>query len=248
MRIRSKSGIVINAGIALAMLLTASIGTPAHAGSITYVTPSGATTGGGPVNAEVDFTTAAGSITVTLKDLQANPKDVAQLLSDLSFTVGNGGSLTGSAQTAASSQELTVNGNGTFSIGANLTTVAAVGWVYTTTSSTGRLDVLQGPGHAGPEHLIIGAPGGPTYANANGSTAGNGPHNPFLNQSATFTITAPNVSADTTITAAIFSFGTTEGVLIPGVPAVPEPSSLLLSLVGLGVVGSIRLYRRRRGS
>jgi MYXO-CTERM domain-containing protein len=141
-----------------------------------------------------------------------------------------------------------VNGNGTFSIGANLTTVAAVGWVYTTTSSTGRLDVLAGPGHAGPAHLIIGPPGGPTYANANGSIAGNGPHNPFLNQSATFTITAPNVSADTTITAATFSFGTTEGVLITGVPSTPEPSSLLLGLVGLGVVGSIGLYRRRRGS
>jgi hypothetical protein len=245
MRIRSTGGIVSLVGVALAMLLAASIGKPAHAGSITYVTPSGSTTGGGPVNAEVDFTTAAGSITITLKDLQANPKDVAQLLSDLSFTVGNGGSLTGSAQTGASSQELTVNGNGTFSIGANLTTVAAVGWVYTTTSSTGTLDVLAGPGHAGPAHLIIGPPGGPTYANANGSIAGNGPHNPFLNQSATFTITAPNVSADTTITAATFSFGTTAGVLIPGVPAVPEPSSLVLGLLGLGLVGSIGSYRRR---
>jgi len=246
MRIRSKTGIAIVARIALAMIPVASIGTPAHAGSITYVTPSGSTSGGGPVNAEADFTTAAGSITITLKDLQANPTDVAQLLSGLSFTVGNGGSTTGSAQTGASSQELTVNGNGTFSIGANLTTVAAVGWVYTMTSSTGTLDVLQGPGHAGPAHLIIGPPGGPTYANANGSTAGNGPHNPFLNQSAMFTITAPNVSADTTITAAIFAFGTTEGAsLIPGVSTVPEPSALVLGLVGLGLVGSIGFYRRR---
>ena len=246
MRIRSTGGIVSLVGVALAMLLAASIGTPAHAGLVTYFTPPGATNGSDPVNAEADFTTAAGSITITLKDLQANPKDVAQLLSDLSFTVGNGGSLTGSAQTGASSQELTVNGNGTFSIGANLTTVAAVGWVYTTTSSTGTLDVLQGPGHAGPAHLIIGPPGGPTYANANGSTAGNGPHNPFLNQSVTFTITAPNVSADTTIREAIFSFGTTEGAsLIPGVSTVPEPSALVLGLVGLGLVGSIGFYRRR---
>jgi hypothetical protein len=244
MRIRSTGGIASLVGVALALLLAASIGTPAHAEFITYLTPSGATSGGGPVNAEADFTTAAGSITITLKDLQANPKDIAQLLSDLSFTVGNGGSLTGSAQTGASSQELTVNGNGTFSIGANLTTVAAVGWVYTTTSSTGTLDVLQGPGHAGPAHLIIGPPGGPAYANANGSIAGNRPHNPFLNQSAMFTITAPNVSADTTITAATFSFGATEGAsLIPGVRVVPEPSSLVLGLVGL--VGSIGFYRRR---
>jgi hypothetical protein len=199
------------------------------------------------VDATATFTTSSGSLSIVLTDLQANPKDVAQLLSDLSFTVGNGGSLTGSSQTGASSQELTVNGNGTFNIGANLTTVAAVGWVYTTTSTTGTLDVLQGPGHAGPAHLIIGPPGGPTYGNANGSIAGNGPHNPFLNQSATFTITAPNVSADTTITGVVFSFGTTEGAsLIPG-QMVPEPSSLVLGLVGLGLVGSIGLHRRRRG-
>jgi LPXTG-motif cell wall-anchored protein len=36
--------------------------------------------------------------------------------------------------------------------------------------------------------------------------------------------------------------------LIPGMSTVPEPSSLLLGLAGLGVVGSIGLYRRRRGS
>jgi len=245
MQERLTRAVFIAAG-ALAWLAAGSGIEPAHAGSIQYVTPGGSMTGGGPVNAEADFTTAAGSITITLKDLEANPKDVSQLLSDLSFTVGNGGSLTGSTQTGASSQELTVNGNGTFSIGANLTTVAAVGWVYTTTSSTGRLDVLAGPGHAGPAHLIIGPPGGPTYANANGSIAGNGPHNPFLNQSAMFTITAPNVSADTTITAAIFAFGTTEGAsLIPGVSTVPEPSALVLGLVGLGLVGSIGFYRRR---
>jgi hypothetical protein len=248
MRIGSTSWIFSLGGMALAMLLAASTGTPAHAGTFIFVTPSGSTSGGGPVNAEADLTTSAGSITITLKDLQANPTDAAQLVSDLSFTVGNGGSTTGSAQTGASSQELTVNGNGTFNIGANLTTVAAVGWVYTTTSTTGTLDVLQGPGHAGPAHLIIGLPGGPTYGNANGSIAGNGPHNPFLNQSATFTITAPNVSADTTITGVVFSFGTTEGASLIRGQMVPEPSSLVLGLVGLGLVGSIGLHRRRRRS
>jgi hypothetical protein len=246
MRIRWTNGIASFVGVAFAVLLAESIGTPAHAEFITYVTPSGAATGGGPVNAEADFTTAAGSITITLKDLQANPADVTQLLSDISFTVGHGGSLTGSSQTGASSQELTVNGDGTFNIGFNLTTVAAVGWVYTTTSSLGTLDVLQGPGHAGPAHLIIGPPGGPTYANANGSIAGNKAHNPFLNQEATFIITAPNVSADTTITSATFSFGTTEGANLIGGLTVPEPSSLALGLVGLGLVGSIGFYRKRR--
>jgi hypothetical protein len=55
-----------------------------------FTTPAGATTGGGPVNAEADLTTTAGSITVILKDLQANPTVVTQLLSDFRFTVGGG--------------------------------------------------------------------------------------------------------------------------------------------------------------
>ena len=64
---------------------------PARAGMFAFMTPTGAMTGGGPVNAEADLTTSAGSILVTLRNLQANPKDVAQLLSDFSFTVGGGG-------------------------------------------------------------------------------------------------------------------------------------------------------------
>jgi hypothetical protein len=233
-------------GVALALALGP---VPARADSFVYVTPTGASTGGGPVNAEADITTSAGSITILLKDLQPNPTDVSQLLSDFSFAVGNGGTLTGSSQTGATAQELTVNGNGTFSLGAALTTPTAVGWVYGSTSTVGTLDVLAGGG-AGPAHLIIGPPGGPTYANANGSSAGNGPHNPFLNQMATFTLTAPGVTANTTITAATFSFGTTSGVNVPGVPRiVPEPSSACLMAVGsaaLGLAAALRRPRRAR--
>jgi hypothetical protein len=36
--------------------------------------------------------------------------------------------------------------------------------------------------------------------------------------------------------------------LIPGVPSLPEPSSLVMGLVALGLVGSIGVYRRCRGS
>jgi hypothetical protein len=114
----------------------------------------------------------------------------------------------------------------------------------------GTLNVLAAGG-AGPAHLIVGPPGaGNVYSNANGSIAGNGPHNPFLNQSASFTITGANITAATNDTAVTFSFGTTAGINIPGVPGVPipEPSSLVLSMVGAGFLGSIGFYRsiRRR--
>jgi hypothetical protein len=177
-----------------------------------------------------------------LTNLEANPTSVAQNLSDLSFTI-SGGSLTGATLSSSSGQEITVNGDGTFSTGSSV----ATGWVPTLSGTSGLLDDLTGPGHAGPAHTIIGPPGaGGTYSNANGSIAGNDPHNPFLNQTATFTITGTGITADTTISAMSFSFGTTSGNDVTSQISVPEPSSLVLGLLGLGLVGAIGYRRKRR--
>jgi hypothetical protein len=230
------------------MVAVALYSSVARADVYIFSTPTGSMTSG-PVSAEADFTTANGSLTITLKNLQPNPKDVAQLLSDFAFQLGTGSSLTGSSLMGASSQELTVNGDGTFSLGANLTTPPSVGWVYSTSSTVdGLLDVLNGPGHAGPAHLVIGPPGGPTYAAANGSIAGNGPHNPFLNQSVTFILTGAGLSLGTKIASATLSFGTTSGVTIGLVP-VPEPSPLVLTATTIPLVlGGYRWHRRKRAS
>jgi hypothetical protein len=217
-----------------------------QAGTFVFLTPSGSTLSGLPVDAEADFTMGNGSITIVLKNLQGNPTSVIQDLSDLSFVVGHG-SLAGSSESGATAQEITVNKNKTFSLGTNLTTPGAVGWVYSSSTTTGTLDVLGG-GALGPKHLIIGPPGGTTYSNANGSIAGNKPHNPFLNQLATFVITAPNITESSTISSVNFSFGTTSGVDIGGVVShpIPEPSSLMLSLIGIGLVTTLTFRRRRR--
>jgi hypothetical protein len=113
--------------------------------------------------------------------------------------------------------------------------------------TSGYLDVLA-PHGAGPAHLVIGPPGGGgTYSNAKGSIAGNGPHNPFLDQSATFKITGLGITPNSTITAATFSFGTTEGGnLLPGFGAVPEPASLVSSAIAASLLGMIVLCRKRR--
>jgi hypothetical protein len=107
------------------------------------------------------------------------------------------------------------------------------------------LDAL-GAGGAGPKHTILGAPGaGGIYSNANGSIAGNDPHNPFLNQSATFTLNITGVTTNTTVSNVLFSFGTVSGNNVPGGgnnSTVPEPVSL--SLVGGGLL-ALGLLRKR---
>jgi hypothetical protein len=241
MQERLTRAVLIAAG-ALAWLAAGSGIVPAHAGSIEYITPGGSTTGGQPVDASAFFTTSAGSLSIILTNLEANPTSVVQCLSDLQFTLGNGGSLTGASLSSSAGQEITVNSNGTFTLGSTV----ATGWVQTLSGTSGVLDVL-GAGGAGPTHLIIGPPGAmSTYSNANGSIAGNKPHNPFLDQSATFTITGASITADTTITSATFSFGTTEGAnLVPGV-AVPEPGSLALCATGTTSIFGFVVFRRWR--
>lgn len=225
--------------LALAFIAGVSV---AKADTFTFVTPPGSTTGGGPVDASATFTTNAGSLSVTLTNLQANIKDVAQALSDLIFTIP--GVTTGSLASSAG-QEITVNGNGTFTLGSTVST----GWVLSNSGSVFTLDDLQGPGHAGPAHLIIGPPGaGNVYSAANGSIAGNGPHNPFLNQTATFTINIPSLTTASLVTGATFSFGTTEGAAeVPGVPSgVPLPAALPLFASGLGALGLLGWRRKRK--
>jgi hypothetical protein len=198
----------------------------ADANIITYTTPAGATVGGNPVNASAMFTTGAGTLSITLTDLLANPTDVAQLISDLFFTTSTGA--TAGTLASSSGTEITVNSGGTSTLGPTVST----GWSLSGTASGLLLNVLGTP--TGPSHLIIGPPGPLGYTNANGSIAGNGPHNPFLNGSATFLLSIAGLTAASNITSATFSFGTTAGLNVPGVPVgIPGP------IVGAGLPGLI---------
>jgi hypothetical protein len=210
----------------------------ASASTITFTTPTGSMTSG-PVNASATITTATNSVFITLTNLQANPTDVAQLLSDFDFVLSNGAT-TGTLGTT-SGQEVTVNSNGTFSLGGTVST----GWGLNNNVGGGlQLTALGFP--IAPAHLIIGPSGaGNLYSNANGSIAGNGPHNPFLNQTATFNIAVTGVTAATTVTGATFSFGTTAGVNVPGTPGTPSvPEPISSALVGTGLIGLFYLRRR----
>jgi hypothetical protein len=239
-----RRNVVSMLGAASAAIISLSVlaVSPAISATITYFTPTGATTGGGPVNASATFTTGTNSITVTLSNLQPNITDVAQGLSDLFFTY-SGPNLPGQTLTNSSGQEISVASGGSPTIGPTVST----GWALSSPASNELLlNVLNTP--IGPAHVIIGPPdAGGTYSNANGSIAGNGPHNPFLNETAMFVISLTGITADTTITSAIFSFGTTAGINVPGVPStVPLPGALPLFATGIGLMGVLRWKKKRK--
>ena len=206
-----------------------------QATTITYITPAGSTAGGHPVNASATLTTGAGTLSITFTDLEPNPTSVVQTISDLDFVLSDG-AVTGTLS-SSSGQEITIDNSGAFTLGST----GSTGWGLNNNVSGGlQLDAL---GFIGPANLIIGPPAG-TYSNGNGSIDGNGPHNPFLNQTATFDLSIPGVNAETRITSATFSFGTTAGVNVSGVVATPEPSAVVLVLCGGLALG---MFKRRLG-
>lgn len=185
-----------------------------NANTITYVTPTGSTVGSPAqsVDAYATFATGAGTVTITIGDLLPNPTDVAQLISDLSFTLSSG--QTSGTLGSMSGTEINVNNGGTTS---GQTSVTSSHW----TISGLHLTTLVG---GQPSDLIIGPPGTSGYSNANGSIAGNGPHNPFLTGTATFVVDVTGVTGDSKVDSATFSFGTTAGVDVPGTPGSPPQS------------------------
>ena len=208
----------------------------ASASTLSFSTLAGATTGGQPVSASGTITTNAnGTVTVTLVDTLANPTDAGQLLSDLFFNLST-------APTTALNTTTTPTTGGLISIDGSGVATAFVGaytsWGLTSSGSTIHLDSLTG----GPSQTIIGPGGaGGVYTAANGSIAGNGPHNPFLTGTVTFNFAVGGVTAATAISNPIFSFGTVAGNNVPG-SSVPEPISS--ALVGTGLVSLFFLRRR----
>jgi hypothetical protein len=201
----------------------------AHASAITFTNSGNGATG------EADFTFGTNTLTLVLKDTVVDPGDVGFNLSGFKFTLAGS---TGGALTSSSGLERTIAGGGTFTDGSTV----ATGWGFTDASGAITLDDLVG-GDA-PQHTIVGAPGsGGTYS-ANSSIAGNGPHNPFLSQSATFVFTfTGGVNSDSVPTNFSWQFGTTSGFSSGGTTT-PTPEPVSLSLVGGGLL-AFGLFRKR---
>ena len=229
--------------LAVRLLATAlTISGIASATSITFVTPSGSATADGSVNASAVFVTGPGTLTVTLSDLLSNPTSAGELLSYIQF--GLSSSLNGSASMSSSATERMVNSDNSVTEGSTVST----GWALQASGGGGIFICMICPNNGTPgssnppSHLIIGA--GP-YTNADGSIAGNNSHNPFLDETATFTISDAAITSATVASHVVFGFGTQFGSQVNGtqqvsVSLVPENRTMLLIGTGLILLGSFR--------
>jgi hypothetical protein len=199
--------------LALTTIYLSSLATPVLATSVTF-TGTG-TVGSTPVSAEATLTTGTNSVSITLTNLHSNPTDIVQTLSDFGFTLSTTPS-GASMLSSSGGRERTVASNGTFIDGS----VVATEWALSASGPDLTLDVIGTP--IAPAHTIIGGPDATnTYSNANGSIAGNGFNNPFLAGAVSFLLSVPGVTAETTVTAVTFSFGTTAGNDVPGEAPTP---------------------------
>lgn len=224
------------------LLLAACSACIASADTMIFQTPPGSTiSGSGSVAARAYFTTGAGTLTISLVDLLANPTDDGQTISDLEFQVVGGLSGT-TTMTSDIGQTITIGG-GTGTTG----TTGTANWGFGAYNSgfitciicpTSPLSQPPNP-TAPPSDLIVGP--GP-YSNANASFTS---HDPYINQTLTITISNMNITTTTQISNVVFSFGTQFGSTVGGIVLTPEPSgALLLSLM----IVPFAVWRLRSGA
>jgi hypothetical protein len=216
------------------LVLCAHFAASASAAVIVFQSPANSTFSGLPVDAQATFTTSANQVQIVLQNLQANPKSVTQALSGIQFTVASGQT----SGTISSSSGIERSISGTHAGDVSNGSAQPTQWALSTAGSIFTISVLGTP--EAPNHTIIGpADATGAYSNANSSITGSS-HNPFLGESATFTLSVPGMTSASTISASTFQFNTSPGSTLVA-NNVPEPAAMTL----LGSIGLMAIRRRK---
>jgi hypothetical protein len=219
---------------------------------------------GKPVNATASFDIddIADTITISMVNLQNNPISVGQLISGISFTLSHLATTSPTATIVTErATEIKIDRMG------RITEVEAktdTDWKVLPVA-TNAYDLCQiCDGSGSPDNLLIGGPAASgRYTSANGSIAGNGPHNPFIlasgstytsgplagaNSTPFWTIHVSGVQATTYVSSVTFRFGTGYGSLTaPGedMTATPEPGTW--AMMGGACLALFALWRKKQG-
>jgi hypothetical protein len=193
---------------------------------------SGNSSDGHPVSGSVDFTLNPAADTVTVKLTNSTPHtfDAGELFTGLDFSFG------GLTPTLSSVTGIlrTINSNGTFS---DTGSAQNMSWM---------LDPLGGGTfqinfHPNARHAIVGPPTAGTYAGANASVRANPGHTPYAAEMAVAQLSVPGLEASTPVNVTAFRYGTDLDPATGTIVIIPEPSTLVLAMVGLALMA-----RRRR--
>jgi hypothetical protein len=188
-----------------------------------------------PINFTADFAFSANTLSLTLTNNTSDPISAAETIRSLSFKLPG---FTAFSAFAASGVGRTVNTN---AAGGYTDSPITVDWSHAV-SMSGVYTISA----TGPDQLVIGNPNGSNaYASAVSSIT-NGPHNPHLANSPTFTWTISGLQSTSTVSNVVFGNGTesetiAETKVTTHLTVVPLPSSAWMGLALLTFLGFARM-------